>query len=185
MYQGFNEKLAAQVAAFFIMKQGNEIPVLKLTKLIYLADRESMALTGYPITNDHFVSMPHGPVNSYTLNFVDGNIDSTDWSDLVSDRANHSVALARPFDDSDQSELSEADIDILTAVWDKFGSMDKWEIRDWTHENCPEWEDPRGSCAPIPHERVLRFLGVQHADEFANDIKAERQVENIFSELRA
>lgn len=182
---GFNEKQAAQISAFFANKQGGEIPVLKLTKLIYLADRESMALTGYPITNDSLVSMPHGPVNSLTLNFVDGNIASDNWSDLISDRANYSVGLTRQTTADDLDELSEIDIEILEVVWEKFGHMNKWDIRDWTHENCPEWEDPKGSCNPIPHERVLKYLGIEFADELANEIHSERSIENTFSQLRA
>lgn len=182
---GFNEKQVAQIAAFFCKKEGGEIPVLKLTKLIYLADRESMATTGFPITNDHLVSMPHGPVNSLTLNFVDGNYSSDDWSDLISDRANYSVGLSRDLGDDDLDELSQTDLEVLEKVWRNFGHMNKWQIRDWTHDNCPEWEDPNGSCTPIPHERVLKYLNVSSADELANEIRAERGVENIFAQLRA
>lgn len=182
---GFNEKLVAQIAAFFASKEGGDIPVLKLTKLIYLADRESMAKTGYPITNDHFVSMPHGPVNSLTLNFVDGNFSSAEWSDLISDRANYSVGLSRAPTDEDFDELSEQDLEILQIVWAEFGHMNKWEIRDWTHQNCPEWEDPKGSCAPIPHERVLKYLGIAGAEELASEIRSERGIEDIFAQLRA
>ena len=185
MMNGFNEKQVAQIAAFFSQKEGGEIPVLKLTKLIYLADRESMAATGFPITNDHLVSMPHGPVNSLTLNFVDGKFASEQWSDLISDRANYSVGLSRPVGEDDLDELSEADVEVLETVWKKFGHMDKWQIRDWTHDNCPEWEDPKGSCNPIPHERVLKYLGIEAADDVANEIRAERGMEELFSQLRA
>lgn len=185
MLHGFNEKQVAQIAAFFSQKEGGEISVLKLTKLIYLADRESMGATGYPITSDHFVSMPHGPVNSLTLNFVDGNFSSEDWRDLISDRANYSVGLARALVENDIDELSEADMEILEKIWQKFGWMTKWQIRDWTHQNCPEWEDPKGSCTPIPHERVLKYLGVAGADELADEIRSERRIEDLFAQLRA
>ena len=184
MITGFNELLAAQIAAFFAHKQGGEIPVLKLIKLIYLADRESMTITGYPITNDRFVSMPHGPVNSLTLNYVDGNCESAAWSSLISSKANHSVGLAKPISRNDLDELSDADIDVLETVWGKFGGMDKWQIRNWTHEYCPEWEDPQGSCTPIPHERVLRFLGIESASELAAEITSQRQVDMAFAQLK-
>ena len=184
MYDGFNERRAAQIAAFFTEKEGGEIAVLKLTKLIYLADRESMAVTGFPITNDHFVSMPHGPVNSLTLNFVDGNLSSDEWSSLISDRTNYCVGLTREITIDDHDELSEIDVEALNAVWVKFGHMNKWEIRDWTHKNCLEWEDPNGSCTPIPYERVLKYLGVESPDDLAEEIRSDRQVENLFAELR-
>ncbi len=184
MQDGFNEALAAQVAAFFIERSGGEIPVLKLVKLVYLSDRESMSKTGYPITNDQFVSMPHGPVNSLTLNFIDGHCQSSNWSALISDRANHMVGLSKTITRDDLDELSDFDITILEDVWKKFGKMDRWEIRDWTHEHCPEWEDPKGSCIPIPHERVLKYLGLQHATDLASETESERHIDITFSQLK-
>ncbi len=184
MTKWFNERRAAQVAAFFCEKAGGEIAVLKLMKLIYLSDRESMQQTGFPITDDHFVSMPHGPVNSLTLNLVDGNREAAAWSDLISDRANHMVGLTRPRIENDIEELSELDLDVLELVWQKFGGMNRWEIRDWTHDNCPEWEDPEGSCQPIPHARVLKFLLIEAADELSAEIAEHRRVETIFAGLR-
>mgnify|MGYP003627226673 FL=1 len=185
MSSWFNERKSAQIAAFFCEKEGGSIPVLKLVKLIYLSDRESMRQTGFPITNDELVSMPHGPVNSMTLNFIDGNSESERWSDLITDKANYMVGLTRKRADNDVDELSELDVDVLEAVWKQFGSMTKYAIRDWTHANCPEWEDPRGSCNPIPHERILKYLGVEAADELAAEIAEDRFVDSVFSSLRA
>jgi uncharacterized phage-associated protein len=185
MKNGFNARKAAQVAAYFCREAGGTIPVLKLVKLIYLSDRESMLRTGFPITNDNFVSMTHGPVNSSTLDLISGNAEAPSWSDLISDRANHMVSLARETNDLDIDELSELDVDVLSAVWKTFGGMTKWQIRDWTHDNCPEWEDPEGSCQPIPPARILKYLKVEGADEIAAEIAAYRKIDSVFESLRA
>lgn len=184
MRDGFNSQVAAQVAAFFTQKEGGEIAVLKLIKLVYLADRESMSQTGFPITNDNFVSMPHGPVNSQTLNLVDGSAESIAWSDLLSDRADYKLGLTRSLEEDDLDDLSDADIEALEKVWAEFGHMDRWQIRDWTHDNCPEWEDPNGSANPLPHERVLKYLGVDAANDLADEIEADREAEKVFAGLR-
>ncbi len=68
----YNARKAAQVAAFFALSEGGKINVLKLVKLIYLADRSAMEAFEAPILNDKFVSMDHGPVNSITLNLING-----------------------------------------------------------------------------------------------------------------
>lgn len=175
MSEWFNARKAAQVAAFFCAKQGQSIPVLKLVKLIYLADRHFMEQCGLPITNDRHVSMPHGPVNSLTYELIGGGSEDDDWSDLVSDRAGNNVALARQLTEADTDELSDAEIAAMEAVWAKFGAMSKYQIRDWTHQNCPEWEDPNGSSAPIPHDRTLKYLGVANPDQFANRVIAYRE----------
>ena len=185
MITWFNERKAAQVVALFCEQEGGVIAVLKLMKLVYLSDRESMARTGFPITNDQFVSMPHGPVNSMTLNFIDGNCESDYWSDLISDRADHMVGLSRSRTEDDIDELSEYDVEVLQSVWDKFGAMTRWEIRDWTHENCPEWEDPAGSCQPIPPARILKYLHIENAQEIATEMAQHRQIDALFQSLRA
>ncbi len=143
-----------------------------------------MEAYGFPIVDDRFVSMPHGPVNSMTKNYLDGNFEDDAWAEFVGSSHNHNVQAHKHFDLDELDELSEAETEQLNAVWEEFGHMGKWEIRDWTHDNCPEWEDPQGSSNPIPHERVLKFLGHKEADALASEIIEERDVENIFASLR-
>ncbi|HTH08426.1 MAG TPA: Panacea domain-containing protein, partial [Acidovorax sp.] len=64
----FNERKAAQAAACLLHKAGGSLSVLKLMKLMYLAERRSLKKYGDTITGDAFVSMPHGPVLSMTYN---------------------------------------------------------------------------------------------------------------------
>ena len=68
----FNEKRTAQAAAFMLHSAGGRLPLLKLMKLLYLAERESLRLFGEPISGDKLVSMPHGPVLSKTLDMMNG-----------------------------------------------------------------------------------------------------------------
>lgn len=158
---GYSVRKAAQVAAFFAIKQGGGINILKLAKLIYLADREFLSRYDHPILYDKLVSMPHGPVNSLTLNYVNGYIeDPENWDEYVSDREGHGVGVSRPdLGEADLTELSKAEIGVLGEVWQRFGRMSPYQLRNYTHENCPEWEDPQGSSNPIPYERILKYLG--------------------------
>lgn len=180
---GYSPRKAAQVAAFFALQAGGAINVLKLAKLLYLSDREHLARYDLPILFDKFVSMDHGPVTSITLNYISGcEEDRDDWSSFVSDRAGYDVGVAS--DDlkvEDLDELSDAEIDTLQAVWEKFGGMGKYEIRDWTHDHCGEWEDPHGSSSPIPYERVLKFLGKEHSAEIDRHIEAVRGIDKALS----
>lgn len=181
----FNARKAAQVAAFFANKQGDEIAVLKAVKLIYVADREHMRKCGFPILNDRLVSMPHGPANSVTLNFIAGNLHSEEWDEFVCDRAGYNISAKQKFTLDQLDELSDLEVQTLEEVWAHLGKLDKWQIRDWTHDECPEWEDPDGSSATIPHERVLKFLGHADATDLALQLESERIVENVFSSIRS
>ena len=177
----FNVRKAAQIAAFFAREEGGAINVLKLAKLMYIADRRNMERYDYPISGDNFVSMDHGPVNSITLNYVNGMGDTPEqWGEFMGDRTGYQVGLVKPITDEDLDELSRAELATLRDVWAEFGSMNQYQVRDWTHANCPEWEDPHGSSAPIPFERVLGFLNKPHARDIAEDILAQRQIRAIF-----
>ena len=81
-----NERKVSQMAAYFLYKRGGRMSHLKLMKLLYLADRESLRLYGLSMTGDCLVSMPHGPVLSMTLNLMDGDVESgpNGWESLIS-----------------------------------------------------------------------------------------------------
>lgn len=178
----FNVRKAAQIAAFFAREQGGAINVLKLTKLVYIADRRNMEKYDFPISGDNFVSMDHGPVNSITYSYINGMDDqSGGWSEFITDRSGYKVGLAREASNDELDELSPADLETLAEVWQQFGHMNQFQIRDWAHDNCPEWEDPDGSSYPIAFERVLGFLNKPNAREIAEDIRAQRRVDGTFA----
>lgn len=183
----FNERKVAQMAAFLLAKGGDRMPHLKLMKLIYLSDREAMGRYGFPISGDCIVAMPHGPVLSMTLNLMDGDVESSPggWDSLISDKENYELSLKSSVTRSDLDELSQADIDVLEAVWAQFGHMGKYEIRDYTHDHCPEWTDPKGSSYPIPYEKVFHALGRSKdvATELSARIEAGRSLDKIFAAL--
>lgn len=179
----FNARKAAQVVAFFAREEGGTINVLKLSKLVYIADRKNMEEYDFPICADALVSMDHGPVNSMTLSYVNGYVLSRDgWEEFVTDRAGYCVGLTRAVTDDDLDELSKAELQTLHQVWKEFGAMDRFELRDWTHDHCLEWEDPHGSSNPIPYERVFKFLGKANADELAERVHVERKLRMALSE---
>ena len=184
----FNEIKIAQMAAFFL-EQASErtMPHLKLMKLLYLSDREAVRILGWPMSGDRLVSMPHGPVLSQTLNLMDGDVESQPggWEEWISDKENHELSLRKPLDLSSLDELAAAEIDVLKKVWSAFGTMGKWEIRDWTHNHCPEWEDPRGSSYPIRYDALARAVGFDDdsAAELAAQIRAEQEIDRIFAAL--
>lgn len=178
----FSIRKAAQVAAFFALKSNGQINVLKLTKLAYLADREFMSRYDEPLLFDCLVSMPHGPVDSLTYNYIRGDLSSEDWSQFISDRDGYSVGIANSqitFDNLD--EFSDAEFEVLETVWRQFGHFDKYQLRDYTHCHCPEWEDPHGSSNPIPYERVFKFLGKSRCDDLEERIEGLRSVSRQFA----
>lgn len=176
----FNARKAGQVAAFFLLQARGLLNVVKIIKLIYLADREFMRAYDEPMLMDCLVSMKNGPVNSATYACVNEGRDG--WDDFISDRAVHNVGLVKSetnLDDLD--ELSEADTEVLAAIWAQFGHMNQWQLVAYTHKNCPEWEDPGNTSTEIPYLRVFKFLGKDDPERLAKNITDYKYVEEIIA----
>ncbi len=157
---------------------------LKLMKLMYLAERESLGRYGFPLTEDALVSMPHGPVLSQTLNHIDGDVESGEdgWDAWVSAKADHEVeAIERPPAVAELDELSNADLTVLADVWGQFGGLDKYAIRDYSHK-LPEWDNPHGSSKPIALQRVFQAFGYGDADiaSAVAGIAEQKNVDQVF-----
>lgn len=166
----FNERKATQVAAFFLFKasqRGANITILKLMKLMYLAERNSYQQFGEPIIGDALVSMPNGPVLSKTLDLINFGAQENlegGWDSLIAEKNGRDMALKADSlirTEDDLRELSESDIETLQSVWSEFGNKSAFWLRDYTHNpaNCPEWEDPDGSSVPIKLEKLFEVFG--------------------------
>ncbi len=183
----FNERKAAQMAAFFLHQAGGELNVMKLMKLLYLSDRESMNRYGEPITYDAMVAMKHGPVLSRVLECINGfqHPAQGGWEYWVNDRANHAVSLKQGFGRDDLDELSDADMAVMASVWQQFGNMNQWMLSQYTHDYCGEWQDPNDSSVPITYRDVFVALGkdAELATELQENIMASQQVSRMFATL--
>lgn len=186
----YDPRKAAQTIAYFALKSGGEkINVLKAVKLVYLADRESVRRFGFPIQDEARFSLPNGPVNSETYRFIKGEVDprnSEEWSEFLSDRENHDVGVAiRGLTVDQLDELSDADLEVLEAVWERFGAMTQWQLVNWTHlsSNVPEWEDPNGSSQPIPLLRLMTAVGVPDAAQQAAIVEQQQEISRLLKGL--
>jgi uncharacterized phage-associated protein len=184
----YDEQKAAQAAAFLLHRAGGALPLIKLMKLLYLAERLSFQRYGEPLTGDHLVSMDHGPVLSQTLNHMNGSEESNEegWEKWMADRAEHMIALRDSSmirsPEQDLLALSDSDLEVLRDVWTEFGHMAKWDLRDYTHQ-LPEWEDPHGSSKPIPPERLLAAVGFSEdvAGRLLQQLMTHKNLSRVFS----
>src|SRR5207245_2612690 len=66
----YDQQKASELAAHFLLVAGGSMPMLKLLKLMYHADRTSLIETGFPVTGDTIVAMDNGPVLSKTYDHL-------------------------------------------------------------------------------------------------------------------
>ena len=175
---GFRSEKAAQFSALLIQREKGRSEKLKLIKLLYLAERESMAERGRPMFYDEYYSLEHGPICSNALDALNGYADPEIWKLYVTveDKKNISQSVHR--DRAEMGQLSKSDDRILEAIWNRFGWMTAGQIRNWTHINCKEYvEVASGERLPISYETIYKVLGFTEAAQMASHIAEYRSAE--------
>lgn len=179
----FRSRKAAQICAFFANKAGGTIEKLKLIKLIYFSEREALQEHGLPMLFDEFYSLPNGPICSSALNGINGVVTpelEPTWSEYIARNGNIVVSV-KSFSVSDFDELSPAEEDMLSSVWEKLGHMTASQLRNYSHDNCPEYTEVERGRLPITYSEVMAALGVDDSHEVDDEIRGIRRAESILS----
>jgi uncharacterized phage-associated protein len=150
----FNQAKAAQLAGSLLKMAGGTMYYMMLIKLMYLVDRAALIKWGRPLTWDSYVSMPHGPVLSATLDLInEGPDEDSPWGALISPPVDYCVSLKG---EPSTEELSEAEEELIGRIFERYGRLNRYKLRDMLHEVLPEWRDPKGSSLPIEYRDILR-----------------------------
>lgn len=160
----FDERKATAAASFVLQLAGGGMEYLRLIKLLYYADRESLDALGRPITGDRYVSMRHGPVLSQIYNLVKRAIFGLKiqgpWAEHIEGDGRYGVRLKK---EPERGALSEVELEILQEVFTRYRDRDPWRLRDESHDLL-EWEDAGDSSKEIPIEEILQVLGKSEAE---------------------
>ncbi len=170
----FDRQKAAEAAAEFIRLAGGKINILKLTKLMYLLDRESLEKVGTPVVGGEYFSMKDGPMTSEVLNSInhERGEGGGDWDRLISERRNHEVRLRTESVSTDH--LSEFELDLIRELDLEHKNKDRYQLRDWCYDHCQEW------VKPMVRKRLPIPVG-----KLASEIKRTREeLENAVSEAQ-
>jgi uncharacterized phage-associated protein len=152
---------------------------MRLLKLLYIAERESIRLTGRPITGDSLAAMKQGPVLSNLLNLMKGSdLRSPEWARFIH-RDEYKVRL---IEEPGQGRLSRFEIETLERVAEENRSRDEWALVEYTH-TFPEWikNNPGDSMKWIPLSDLLEAVGRSaDTDDIEKDGKADRALARLF-----
>jgi uncharacterized phage-associated protein len=150
----------AQAAAVLLKEHpGKTMGRLRLLKLLYLADRESLKQRGHTITHDRVVAMKHGPVLSRTYNLIKGEDPGcAEWERYISCVGPIDVQLVKS---PGNGKLSLYEIETLQRVSRERRDESEWAVADETHE-LPEYKKNavKTSMKPIPLSDILDAVGL-------------------------
>lgn len=130
---------------------------LALMKMLYILDREALLKWDRPVSGGKYASLEHGPIISPVLNLMrklEGFDEPTYWTDHLTKEGHEMHLKVAPGDD----DLSNAELSLIDDIYDRYGKLTKWQIRDLTHD-FEEWSDPGKSSYPISVPDVLHATG--------------------------
>lgn len=180
---------AVALSAYFLEREGGRMNDIKLAKLQYLAEREALITMLAPIVGDEAVSLYHGPCLSHTLNLTNDSSEDSLWDSYIgfepyelAPEGRNTVVLASPI--VEEELLSPADLEILESLWERFGHMDWRQIRNWCHENLPEYtEVAYGTRKWITLEEIFKGAGDDPETAFAkaDEVRYHARFEQRYS----
>ena len=148
---------------------------MRLLKLLYVADRESLAETGRPITGGPVLAMPRGPVLEHVFALIRGqHLEMPMWDTFLR-KERYDLEIVN---DPDVGALSKYEIRKLQEIAEKHANDDEWEMVRLTHQ-LPEWikNNPGASSKPIPLTDILEALG--KGDEAAEIMEEADQLSRV------
>lgn len=174
----FDEVKATQVASRFLEKSGGRMSHLALVKLVYIVDREALARWGRPVSGGDYYSLPHGTVISPVVDLmqrIEGFDEPSFWTTHMTKMGNEMQLLKAAGDE----DLSAAEVELVDAVFEQWGHLNKWDLCNRTHE-FGEWTDPHGSSIPIGIDEVLHHVG-KSGEEIAAILDELKELQKVDS----
>ena len=180
---GFRSRKAAQICAYFASRSDSgRIDKLKLSKLVYLAERRFLAEHHRPMLFDDLYSLAHGPVCSSTLRGIEGRGDRRLWNEYIRQHGRDTIVAVRSMERRDLDHVSDAELKILDIIWSRFSGRSPSSLRNYTHTACPEYTEISEGSKPISYLEVFQALGMDDAEELDQEVKYMREFDEILEE---
>lgn len=134
-----NRQRAEAMVSFFLQKGGGALNDVKLMKLLYISDRESLRRMSETISGDEYYSIFKGPILKGTLDAIteEGSFSSVRFIRQGEEGLDTNTVQLMCAIDPDTA-FSDAEIDLLEDIWSEYGSMTKEELVNLTH-SYPEY----------------------------------------------
>lgn len=156
----FDIDKTVQAAAVLLREAPDQsVELIRLMKLMYLADRASVQGCGRAITGDRYVAMDNGPVLSELYDTMkDQSIHSDVWRRFFQ-RRQFVITLAN---DPGVGRLSPFEVQTLQEQARAFEHIDTWDLVERTH-TLAEWvknKPAKRSSRSIPIEDIFEAVGI-------------------------
>ncbi len=169
------EKALQAVGVMLRTEPSHRMNYMRMLKLLYICEKESLAETGHSITGDKVVAMERGPVLSHLYDLIKGtHYNASAWNRFI-ERDRYEIMLKEE-QNPGTDLLNKFEIETINAVSERYHQQDEFDMVHLTHE-FPEWKknDPGKSSKPIPLDDILEAI---NRKDDAEAIKKDADLEN-------
>lgn len=175
------ERLAAEAAAALIMRAGGAVGALKLMKLMYLVERETMRRHVFPIVFDDIYAMRNGMALSRTYDLMiqkPGTPTNGEWERII-ERSSLGLVVRQGVPVESLDGLTPNDVAVIDDVWHTHGGKSKDDLIHDVHHALAEWTahwddaERRRGAVLVPYSQMYQLLlGLDEEDavEAANEV---------------
>ncbi|MDM7912282.1 MAG: Panacea domain-containing protein [Methanotrichaceae archaeon] len=165
----FSERTATELAGCFLKLGGNRMNYTKLTKLLYVVERQAIAKWGYSVTHDDLFWLKKGPVLSNTLDLIRHDLPKDSfWKRFIVKRQYDVVLI----DDPGREHLSDAVVELVNSTWKTFGEFTWEQIVDILHEKLPERRDLKNGRERISLDEILCKMSKTASSKLIEEVNA-------------
>ena len=152
---------------------------MRLVKILYLAERESLARLSHPLVGGTYYALDQGPVLSRVVDLCKSASRGV-WSAQIERSGPWAVRLKTA---PDLGPLSPAEMTILAEIAKAHRDHDQWELSTLMRR-LGEWRDPRGARDEITPVDILAALGKtpEQTREILDEAEEDARVDALFRE---
>jgi uncharacterized phage-associated protein len=137
----FSEEKALNIIVYLARKEGGQIDLYKLVKMVYFADKRHLHEWGRTITGDRFARMRYGPTPSAVYDMIKAVRGNNDW---IRDLSTYFQVAGDNVIPSTEFELnmdlfSESEIEILDAISQENAGLTFDDLMKKAHDRA--WKD--------------------------------------------
>lgn len=158
--------LKMRAAVLYVLLEFKDgVDFIKLFKILYFAQQEHLVKYGRGVIGDTFHALRHGPVPAFIYKAVQvaqGKIEDSKDFDLflkgiqVSDKS-----LISSKEVPDRDELSQSDMDCLTASISKYKDIEPYDLSELSHDSA--WNEANKRTKEDPEKDIMTLLDIAKA----------------------
>src|SRR5665213_4351225 len=140
MFKFSLDKAIQAIGVIFREEDSTVLEYLRIIKLLYIAERESISEIGRTIIGDRIVAMDDGPVMSHVYDLMKGSAvpgEAEKWSRFIKRTGRYALTM---HDSPGIGQLSKYEIQKLQDVTRRYLGVNQWKIVDDVHQ-FKEWKD--------------------------------------------